>query len=283
MIDLKIGGGLGNQLFQYAAARSLALKKGTGLNIDTSFYDHFDQDTPRLYLLELFNVAVASYEPADSGYFRTVKLNKFFRQLSFYKRLYFNRYYFEAGMAFYSKFNQLPDGVWLSGYFESDQYFKDYADIIRREITLKEDFPVDPVITSSESVFVHVRRGDYLLTQYKNFHSLCPLDYYKRAIALMREQVANPKFFIFSDDIVWTKANLDVADAVYVSGTGLKDYQELITMSRCQHAIIADSTFSWWGAWLIKNPNKVVIAPQRWFVSDKDNRPELTPPEWIRL
>lgn len=274
MINLKIKGGLGNQLFQYVAARNLAALNNTDLNIDYSYYSNSGLDTPRQYLLDLFNIKPVSHIKSGILYNILDFYNKVLRKLSLNKKLYLNKYYFEKGVEFDNKFFDLKDNVWLTGFFQSAKYFPDN---IREELTLKDSTGIKNIIAPGESVFIHVRRGDYLNNKVYEF---CSLDYYNQAVDLIREKVADPKFYVFSDDIDWVKNNLNIGDAIYLSNS---DYEDLYLMSQCRHAIIANSSFSWWGAWLIDNPNKIVIAPNNWFTDKTISTKDLIPDNWIRI
>jgi hypothetical protein len=284
MINIKMKGGLGNQLFQYAAARSLALKHGTELNIDISFYNNSGSDTPRAYLLDkVFNINKTSYLQADLVYKTAELLDKILRRLKFRSHLYFQKYYFNLKNNFDLNFEKLPNNSWLTGSFQNEKYFLNSFKELKPELTFK----IKPVerddIKNSEAVFIHIRRGDYLLPQYNHHHIICSLEYYQEAVKMMQSKLVSPRFFIFSDDIAWVRDNLKIAEAVYVSSPSLKDYEELYLMSSCRHAIIANSTFSWWGAYLIDNPSKIIISPQKWFAGDEDNLPDLVPDTWIKI
>lgn len=284
MINLKIKGGLGNQLFQYAVARNLAIKNNVNINIDYSYYNQATPDTPRQYLLDLFKVKVADNHSANSVYEKIHLLHKVLRKIGFKTRLYAKKYYFENGVGFDQRVLELKDHIWLTGFFQSYKYFSSIDDILREEFKLRATFPVNSNITETESVFIHIRRGDYVSNNAASrFFSLCSLDYYEGAIKLMKEKLTDPKFFIFSDDISWVKNNLKLDEAVYVSDGLLQDFEELSLMSRCRHAIIANSSFSWWGAWLINNKDKIVVAPSKWFTNVKINTKDLIPETWIRL
>jgi len=140
-------------------------------------------------------------------------------------------------------------------------------------------------IKEKNSVSLHIRRGDYLTMQKAiDTIGVCPLDYYDKAIREITRKIKNPTFFIFSDDINWVKENLKTnSPTIFVSGGKLKDYEELILMSKCKHNIIANSSFSWWGAWLNNNPNKIVIAPKKWFKDTSKNTRDLIPESWLKL
>ena len=134
------------------------------------------------------------------------------------------------------------------------------------------------------AVSVHVRRGDYVNNKNANaFHGVCSPEYYRKAIELIAKRVDSPKYFVFSDDIEWVKEHIEIPNAVFVSQKDIADHEELVLMSKCKHAIIANSSFSWWGAWLNANPNKLVIAPKQWVSDSRVNTVDAIPAEWVRI
>jgi hypothetical protein len=248
MIIAKISGGLGNQLFQYAHGRKEALKQDARLILIPA---HADKDTPRDFLLDNFNIKA------------NIKKNAWYRYNPFVKT--------------------------ISGNWQSETYFKDAEKEIRSDLTLKkplsekaEEFK--KLITASNSVSIHVRRGDYAENdRTKMKHGLCSPEYYSKAIAYVNEKISSPKFFVFSDDIAWVKSNLNLpSSTVFVSGNNISECEELVLMSTCKHNIIANSTFSWWGAWLNTSPEKIIVAPKIWFASGIPEN-DLIPENWIRI
>ncbi|MDR3351070.1 MAG: alpha-1,2-fucosyltransferase [Prevotellaceae bacterium] len=178
--------------------------------------------------------------------------------------------------------------IWWKGYWQEYRY----PDAVKD--ALLHDFQFTPVtdalnkemlarIDAANAVAIHVRRGDYMKPRVRAaFGDICTADYYREAIACIRQETAHPTFFIFSDDLPWVKEHLPVPDAVYVTGnTGQASFRDLQLMSRCKHQIIANSTFSWWGAWLNQTPGKIVIAPAKWGHNRYKNFAEkLYPPSW---
>lgn len=284
MIITRIWGGLGNQMFEYAFGRNLATAKNTELKLDVSYYA---QKNKRAYGLKYFNIREGIAAPEEianlQGGGRIIGLVE--RLKPYYKRriikqkhLYFDSSIFRAGI-----------NAYLDGYWQSEKYFAGIADIIRREFVLKSEH-VNSInkdilrrIENTNSVSLHVRRGDYL--KLKNTFCVCPMDYYRQAVEKISQVVNDPVFFVFSDDMAWAKENLKINFPVeYVSDNyDLEDYEELILMSRCKHNVIANSSFSWWGAWLNNNPDKIVIAPAKWYSSDKYRNPDNIPGEWIKI
>jgi hypothetical protein len=184
----------------------------------------------------------------------------------------------------------VKESVYLSGVWQSEKYFRDYEKNIRKEITLKnapspEFERMKRQITQNQSVSIHVRRGDYVTKAKTNsLHGTCSPEYYRLAIKEISNNLTSPTFFIFTDDVTWTKENLQIKqNNIYVSGNKFSNAEELILMSMCQHNIIANSTFSWWAAWLNTNPHKVVIAPKQWFATSTIDTKDLIPPNWKTL
>jgi hypothetical protein len=139
-------------------------------------------------------------------------------------------------------------------------------------------------ITNTNSVSIHIRRGDYVQNhRVLRENGICSLSYYKRAVAELEKTQKDIFYFIFSDDINWVKKNISLGrDTVFVSDTTLTDSEELVIMSKCKHNIIANSSFSWWAAWINQNPNKICVAPKPWFNTAKYDS-NLIPKSWIQL
>jgi hypothetical protein len=190
-----------------------------------------------------------------------------------------------------------PTDVYLQGYFQSERYFLEVQDVIRSEFTIR--YEQDPQsqeiavqIAETQSVSLHVRRGDYVSdATIRQIHHVCDLDYYQRCARLMAEQVTDPHFFVFTDDPDWVLENLCLDwPTTVVNHNGVeRDYEDLRLMSACQHNIIANSSFSWWGAWLNAHPGKIVLAPQRWYNRPPNDDPrnldtrDLLPDGWMRI
>ena len=177
------------------------------------------------------------------------------------------------------------------GLYQSEEYFNNIKDVIKKEFTLKNPLGNEAGASEKEmnnSLFpisLHIRRGDYVKNKIvREILGTLPLEYYKQAINFVTKNIKNPTFFIFSDDIEWAKENLKTSlPTVFVSKQGIKDYEELILMSKCKHNIIANSSFSWWGAWLNQNSDKIVIAPKQWFVDKTVDEANILPEGWVAL
>ncbi|MDA3929917.1 MAG: alpha-1,2-fucosyltransferase [Prolixibacteraceae bacterium] len=295
MIITEILGGLGNQLFEYAHARALSIRLDQELYFDLSFFDSYHRND--VYRLDKFNtsVKVANFKDIQRLKQKIIKPDILRRGL---KKLGASGYYSKSNH-FENNWIDRPDikllekkdSIYISGYFANQKYFIEIENIIRHEITLKEPLnseneKVLTQIKNSNSVSIHIRRGDYVNNHY--FAEL-PLDYYYRAIDYLESYSPNSTYFIFSDDMPWVKENFKLqAKIIYVDiNDSLTDYMELILMASCQHNIIANSTFSWWAGWINNNINKVVIAPNVWFgnslAQEKYKNGHLVPNSWIKI
>jgi hypothetical protein len=294
MIITQLNGGLGNQMFQYAAGRSLAAHHNTELKLDISQFSRVKENTPRQYYLSSFRIKETFTSREDLHRVRTSssRLNNLYTGV--YCALTGKppvQYKKEPHFHFDPGFLTLPDNVYLDGYWQSEKYFQSIENVIKSEFTLKED-PDPPntlmseKILGSNAVSIHIRRGDYVTNPVTFvYHGVCTLEYYHRAINCITQKISDPHFYIFSDDPLWVKQNLEVNyPHTYVThNQDLKDYMDLWLMSLCQHHIIANSSFSWWGAWLCSNPGKIVIAPKRWFSKPDINTQDLIPESWNKL
>lgn len=293
MITVLLKGGLGNQMFQYAFGRYLAEKNKDILSLDLTFLHArvpFKEVEFRDYYLDIFKInssitflsKIKTNSPIMLGI--SLFMAKFRNILGIQK--YINENFFD----FNKKALDLKDNIYLNGYWQSHKYFRDIENIIRKEFTLKEPMGEKAVewkniiIQSPIPVSLHIRRGDYVYNKKVNLHhGICSISYYKDAVKSLEGLFPmGIILFIFSDDIEWAKENLQFKHKThFVSEQGIKDYEEMMLMGYCRHHIIANSSFSWWGAWLNNKPNKVVIAPQKW-LNDGDDL-DLIPESWIRL
>ena len=282
MILLKLQGGLGNQMFQYATGLALSKKLNTKLNLDLRFYsqDYSKKNTTaREYELDCFSL--------QSNHLHK-SLVKGFEILAYKQWLNFSLFE-EKEDDFNPEVNSLSGNIYLIGNWQSEKYFKEYKDLIRKSFefirTLSEkNMTMLEKIKKTNSVSVHVRRTDYVQdAQISKVHQVCDLDYYKCAIKKLSRNVKNPNFFVFSDDIKWCKQNLKTKYSTTYVDHNTKGYHDMRLMSQCQHNIIANSSFSWWGAWLNNNPKKIVIAPRRWFKNRDLNPSDRFPSGWITI
>ena len=284
MITVRLRGGLGNQLFQYAAARALALRLGTSVALDIRNYR---RKGVRAYELASYDLPVAFADWAHRPPRRGNRI-RFALWRALHPRL---NLFYEKQHAFDPAVLSLPDETHLQGYFQSELYFAEIADTIRRDLTLSRLSPEGEAvlrrIAATTSVSVHVRRGDYLSdARNAEFFGAPEPAYYRDAAGLVAERLpANPTFFVFSDDLEWTRANLALPfPAQFVDLPAASPPAESIAlMAACRHHVMANSTFSWWGAWLNPSPDKIVVAPRRWFKTDELDASTVVPATWLRL
>ncbi|MBC8490515.1 MAG: alpha-1,2-fucosyltransferase [Bacteroidetes bacterium] len=298
MVITNIIGGLGNQLFMYAAARRLAHIHNVPLRLDISGFKKDDKwSRLRTYRLKYFNIKAEIATTNEISRLKGINQKGVnWKILNINKRIghyYRQSYVKERNFHFDPAILKLSGNVYMDGYWQSEKYFSDIEDIIRREFTLAEspdklNFEFAKRIEKSSSISIHIRRGDYIEdSEALSLHGTLGLDYYSRAINFISEKVRDPHFYVFSDDYEGAKRNIKIDyPATFVKyNNAEKDYADLWLMSLCKHHIIAHSTFSWWGAWLNNNPDKMVIAPKRWFADEKMNSQtkDLIPEGWIRL
>lgn len=287
MIIVNLKGGLGNQMFQYATGLSLAIKNNDELLIDNSGY--FDQkvlnsDTPREYGLNCFNLSakVATPEQIKKHKYSLGFLSKIIRVIN---KKVFRKYYLD----FHPEIFQKTGDVFLEGFFQSEKNFLKIRPLILKEFTLKKEiFNTDLLaeISQNDSVAVHIRRGDYITDKKtKKYHNTCTKEYYFNAIEMMKYKIPHAIFYFFSDDINWVRENFNIDNVKMKIGTdlNLSDCEELILMSKCKHQIIANSSFSWWGAWLNNNKNKIVLVPSKWMSKIPDPHPNIIPKSWTTV
>lgn len=291
MVISNILGGLGNQMFQYAVGRALAHRRGDELKLDIS---EFESYTLRQFELDVFNVKAAIASPSEIERLKYQKPALALRILSYIFRkdsAYGRHYYREKFYQFDPDVLTLQGDVYLFGYWQTEKYFSDYEQGLRQEFTLKtplsreSEYFKNQILAEEHAVALHIRRGDYVTNATTNsYHGLCSLEYYKEAVTYIEQHVTSPHFFIFSDDLAWAKEHLDfIGEVTFVELSDAPDHEEMYLMSQCHHNIIANSSFSWWGAWLNENRKKIVIAPKQWFTDASINTDDLISEGWIRL
>ncbi len=285
MIIIRIHGGLGNQMFQYALGLALSEAHGTPLKIDSSYLVSVNQ-SGRDFRLHGFSITPVEATAAEiCSYTGTVqRIFDHVRPASAKKRIV------EKTPAFNPKILTLKKG-YFDGHWQSEQYFRGREATVRKNFALKNPFGpaaqkiAHHVRSAQNAISVHIRRGDYVtIEKVARVHGVLPLAYYETAMEKIVEHAPNAHFFISSDDIAWAKEHFPKKyPATFVSSPEIPDYEELILMSLCAHHIIANSTFSWWGAWLNQKPEKIVIAPKNWFSDHNRVIPDLIPPSWIQM
>lgn len=304
-IIVRIQGGTGNQLFQYAFGRGVATNLSRRLNrpvellIDKSVCDNTRWDPHKIhrkYSLGLFNTKVKFAKNSDFFGFIWLRkhykfFNKFYDFLRF-KKFFFPFYYPEQTFAYDENILLRKKNTYYDGYWQTEKYFKHIADDIRAEITSviplsKEMENIRQKIKVVNAVSLHIRRGDYIADNVAtNYHGICSLEYYKNAIAYIEKHVNTPNFFIFSDDYAWAVENFKFIKnpVICINSSEASDYEDLALMRECKHHIISNSSFGWWGAWLNPRKDKIVIGPKAWFRNaPKADTRDTFPEEWKKF
>lgn len=287
----RLQGGVGNQLYQYAIGRAVASRLERPLLIDART---IRPEAPvRQYALSAFRirgVLVSGSIAFCTRWVGSVRLGGAF-QATFPPARRF-RYLRDREEGFDPKvFAMHPGPIVLHGYWQSYRYFEDIAPLLRADLEFHVTPDVENArwiahIESVEAVCVHVRRGDYVSNP--NFAATlgsCTPEYYRRGVAAILKRSKRPEFFVFSDDPAWARGNLRLPGRTHILEHNLRrsDVDDMRLMSHCRHFIIANSSFSWWAAWLSRRPGKSVIAPARWFVQDKTPSVDRIPPDWVRV
>lgn len=292
MIIAEIRGGIGNQLFTYAAAKALALRKGVALGMDLHNHDSHDKRSLAIFSFHIEDTVVSPeiikiLTELPTHRSKQWLINSFDRLFPYYKRSTF----IEQNNLFDPNLFKAKSNAYLRGYWQSERYFSSYEAEIRSVLRFKTPVPivrkwiVDNINTSN-SVSIHIRRTDFLDTEGQALYSEITLAYYQRAVTFLKNKVTNPHLFVFSDDIEWTKNHIKFdLPTIFIDPLEGQDFEDLRLMSLCKFHITANSTFSWWGAWLAVFKNKIVIAPGKWFnpkhPTQKDD--DLIPKSWVRI
>lgn len=296
MIIARLMGGLGNQMFQYATARRLAIYRRTDLYLNISSYKNtLGSDTPREYNLDWFNtkvtvaqeeqlakIASAEYQPS---LFLRIKRKKSLDNRGPILQIG------EQNKSFQPSILKASDNTYLTGWWQNELYFKDIRNTLLKEFTpkIKPDNKNKTLlgnIKAKESISLHIRRGDYITNPNAwAYHGIPDLKYYQKSISYIYSKTKDPYFFVFSDDISWCKKNFKlIKKCTFVEDNDSKAYEDIRLMSNCNHNIVANSSFSWWGAWLNDNKNKIIIAPKKWYIDKKANKEtQIVPRSWVRF
>lgn len=285
MYVVRIWEGLGNQMFQYAMAKSLEYRTGQKvyLDINHAYKDSFAWEGKHIgrdYMLDNFKITLEPVQVEKMPAFSFLKQQTIWDKVIFYlgtkMKCPIGFLQDEDGM-FHGEYFRRRGNYYVFGWFQQEAYFKDIRKVLLKEFRPKEKIAVPAellrILKNENTVSIHVRRGDYL-----KWGNACDSLYYHRAMEYMNQKVEKPIYLVFSDDMEWVRNNLPIqGEVVEISENyNFKDYEELLIMSRCRHQIISNSTFSWWAAWLNQNDKKHVVAPSKWFQSQKN----IVPKEW---
>ena len=285
MIIADLRGGLGNQMFQYAAGRAMSLRLGVTLGL----YDHTNKTDLIPNQLGQFNIKV---ENIPHSLLPPSRSSNGFLWMLWKLGLIKPKVFRQGGLGYNPKFEEVTDNTYIRGYWQSERFFQDCKDVIRSDFEFDsppedQNLEIYQEIQETESsISLHVRRGDYLNQKNKSIFSSCSQEYYEQAVGLIGEQCqSTPKVFVFSDDPEWVSNHFKLPFEMRAMTHNTADHaiEDLRLMTACKHHVIANSSFSWWGAWLGQNPNKITVAPARWFADPKYSNPDIYCKGWIRL
>lgn len=276
MVIVRIWEGLGNQMFQYAFARALK-EKGVDVRIDLKkAYDEiFEKNKKhdfRCNSIQNYQITLPEIDVEDYGKYNYLRKktieDKIFYWMGTHSMLKYKFYEEKMNKKLGNSIQRKGD-CYIKGWFQNEQYFKEIRKILLKEFIpyqkIKISKEIGDILKDKESVSIHIRRKDYVKMQNE-----LNMSYYNRAIAFINKIYINPVFLIFSDDLKWVKDNFKINNNFFLIDENITDYEALIIMSKCRSNIIANSTFSWWGAWLNKNERKYVIAPKQWFPTQRN-------------
>lgn len=286
MIISRLKGGLGNQLFQYAVARHLAIKNHDKLWLDASYFTNYKLHS---YSLGAFKIQANILSSQQLGTFleQTHLVKRIIAQLSSQPTFQIIQ---ERTHNFDSQILELQENLLLDGFWQSPKYFAAIQKTLRQDFQLALlqtglDKQLAKKMTNPVSVSLHVRRGDYVTDPSASQHGTCDLKYYQSCINYMNACLIRPHFFIFSDDYEWSLKNFRFLKKVTFvhHNQADKNYNDLRLMSQCHHHIIANSTFSWWAAWLSEYSGQITLAPKKWYADPQIETDDLIPKNWKRL
>lgn len=288
MIVIKLKGGLGNQMFQYAMYlyTKKVLKKDVYL--DKSYYSIFSDKVRTLRINNL---------KTELNFIRKSKLN----ELIYFKKLYFNKNTYKIGIILNLIFNQKylleknvknfkinNEELFLDGYWQNKEILKDISDDLKQHFKYKNKHSENflyykEIMETKDSIFIGVRRGDYKLKKNKKIFGFLGKDYFHNAMKIINSKIKNPHYFIFSDDVNQVKKDklFDYKNVTFIDKELNDDVEEMILMSKAKHAIISNSTFNFWAAWMIGNNQKVVVSPNPWYINSKVN--EFIDNQWLKV
>ncbi|MGF1750749.1 alpha-1,2-fucosyltransferase [Vibrio cionasavignyae] len=284
MIISSLQGGLGNQMFQYAAAYSLSIDKGCDVELDLSWFDSQQATTYRSFELNVFGAKFEEVKHQAKRGFVEHCIFKIRQCCSKHSLKVINEPHFH----YWPDINNIALGSKLVGYWQSDKYFSHNRKSILDEFTfpkITEEHNVyyaDRISSTLNSVSLHVRRGDYVSDASTNaHHGCCSMGYYQRSISKLDSQLDDTHYFIFSDDPKWVQDTFKLDNMTIVVGNNDSlSYRDMQLMSMCKHHIIANSSFSWWGAWL-GNQAGLTIAPKNWFLKSDIDTSDVYADSWL--
>ena len=294
-IVVRLMGGMGNQLFQYSFGRRIALQNNSPLLLDQSFLLKRGENmghAVRDYELDVFKIHADIAAPRLVWSIRRAIDRPFWNRLyHHFPSLFAYRIFREKSVCYDESITSLKGQFYLEGYWQSEKYFSSMEKDLRKDLQFTSpaegrNAELLSKIRSENAVSMHVRRGDMVhVKEAADFHGVCPPEYYDAALNILRKQFADLQLYIFSDDPAWVSSNLKFTEPTTLVdwNQGKSSFEDLRLMSACKHHIIANSSFSWWGAWLNPSLAKMVIAPKAWFRDPAINTSDLIPSTWTRI
>jgi len=280
-IVIRIEGGLRNQLFQYATGCALAERLGCGIALDL-------RDLKCNFALKHYQIRAVIAEPELLELLPNWRPSRR-RRITFrlFSRFFTYPVFWSRSFAYDKRFEQIARPVYLVGYWQTEKYFARHRTRLLEELQLVTPLPTKTplfeMIYKTNSVALHIRRGDYVTNPIvARFHGQCDISYYQNAVQKLHNRYSDIEVFVFSDEPDWARNNLRLhVPTHYIAGN--PDYIDFELMRACQHHIIANSSFSWWGAWLCVSNNQIVYAPRQWFLDPKTDISDIIPNRWISL
>ncbi len=287
---IKLKGGLGNQMFQYAFAKLIEQKTKEEVLVDFSAYTSLKGDVVRVPRIVNFSISLLPAEKRDVSdiccFSHHGNSQSFFYRIGIFAEKTLNKKYFWEPNRAYINVDEILKYSFFDGYWQSYKYIEPVFEDLKKEFVPRNPLSektciMQEKISKENAVFIGVRKGDYEaeISHYGSFSE----NYYISAMKKIEESVENPVFYIFSNDIDWCKTNIDWGNRNVIfrnKEDQTDDFEELILMASCKHAIMVNSTYHWWGAYLINNPDKIIICPEKWFFDDKPI--DIIPPQWIK-
>lgn len=290
---IRIWGGLGNQMFQFALYLKLKKLLKGNIKIDLDHIQHWKiHNGYELGLIFNIDEKVSTVEEA----FYAGSKNSIYRQGNIFKKAYykmllkkklFKKDKIKESIVYYPEVFD-TSCEYIQGYWANERYFSDISDIVKGTYRFPDidakNSDIAYIMQNSNSISIHIRRGDYLNPENNFFVNISETEYYKRAIKHIENNITNPQWFVFSNDMDFCRENLNLTNATFVDwNVGVDSYRDMQLMSLCKHNIIANSSFSFWGAYLNKNPNKIVIAPKEWYIFKDCSYEDICPKDWVRI
>lgn len=286
MVIVKVMGGLGNQMFQSALYRSLETE-GREVCMDLSHIRKYGNNHNGYELERIFGLKYQEAPETEMKRLADLQLTYWGRLKRKIGGIRKTTHYLEQNYAYKPQILQ-NENIYLEGYWQTEKYFIKIRETILKDFTFPEiedekNKRLMENIQHSNSVGIHIRRGDYLEDNNLESHGrVCDIKYYQKAVEYIKRHVSKPAFYVFSDDMEWVKENLNLENAQFVNWNHKTDsYRDMQLMSICNHQIIANSTFSWWAAWLNENPQKIVVVPSTW-INGMDT-PDIWCEEWVKI